>query len=631
MNTWIFQGNPTKFNVNDYLLENAKIWWSIRQKHFVDRIKVDDEVFIWRSDGEQRGSGGIIARTKVVATPQEYVNDEESANYWYEELGEEPYLAVQLQVLEIDVVNGLNRLELAEHPKLKNLMIMRLKQNTNYIVEDELKSYLRQLWYSRYEPFQNDISTRFREVTKIEHVIENMKQFQHDLGEIEALQNQLKSFQQWYYIADGDLLAPSKFIGYQEMKGDMYVDKQAIAELDGRITEKVLKEWFVSIENEKLSKHVQYKLNGKTRKDFAVNILKTEIELIEHRFTTQETNDTDKQLINELHRAMLKIYDESKAIGYTPSKFRQMVANEGGLQTAKKLIGSKQLSDGFAELAQLGRLDLTVEALVLQNKYRPLFSNEELAIARNRLEQLEYEIKNVSNDDYQLPSLDSNGRVREYNYYSDELKAKVLYEHLINSQTHRWMDINILGRTGNTNGRDSANILYYLGIRADYRGAFKNKSVYDVIGILQSKGVEYAEIVRLLKVYSKSKELYEIVKLDIEAQQIEEGNGIEGTKKKYLVNKYERDPKNRKKAIEIHGLKCRACKFNFQEVYGERGIDFIEIHHIKPLSELEEAKEINPKTDLVPLCANCHRMVHRRIDDVLSVEELIELIEKNKN
>ncbi len=536
MNTWIFQGNPTKFNINDYLLENAKIWWSIRQKHFVDRIKVDDEVFIWRSDGEQRGSGGIIARTKVVATPQEYVNDEESANYWYEELGEEPYLAVQLQVLEIDIVNGLNRLELAEHPKLKNLMIMRLKQNTNYIVEDELKSYLRQLWYSRYEPFQNDISTRFREVTKIEHVIENMKQFQHDLGEIDALQNQLKSFQQWYYIADGDLLAPSKFIGYQEMKGDMYVDKQAIAELDGRITEKVLKEWFVSIENEKLSKHVQNKLNGKTRKDFAVNILKTEIELIEHRFTTQETNDTDNQLINELHRAMLKIYDESKTIGYTPSKFRQMVANEGGLQTAKKLIGSKQLSDGFAELAQLGRLDLTVEALVLQKKYRPLFNEAELEIARERLVQLGFDIVADSDD----------------------------FDNL---------DVNEFGQDG----------------------------------------------------------LLAIVESDIEALNIEEGNGVEGTKRKYLVNKYERDPKNRKKAIEIHGLNCYACGFNFEEVYGERGTDFIEIHHIKPLSTLEEAIEINPKKDLVPLCANCHRMVHRRKDDVLSVEKLKELIEKNKN
>ena len=81
----------------------------------------------------------------------------------------------------------------------------------------------------------------------------------------------------------------------------------------------------------------------------------------------------------------------------------------------------------------------------------------------------------------------------------------------------------------------------------------------------------------------------------------------------------------------MHGLNCYACGFNFEEVYGERGKEFIEIHHIKPLSTLEEAIEINPKTDLVPLCANCHRMVHRRKDNYLSIEELKEIIRKHKS
>lgn len=393
MSTWIFQGNPERFNVNDYLLDNDEIWWSIRQKHLADKIIIGDEVFIWRSDGGERGSGGIVARTIALTTPEQYVNDEEAANYWYEDVSNDSYLAVKLQVIEVDVIEGLNRLELAEHPKLQNLMILRLKQNTNYLVEDELARYLKQLW-----------------------------------------------------------------------KG----------------------------------KHLSQKLE-----------------------------EVDKnQLIKHFHKAMLTIYDESKAIGYTPSKFRQMVANEGGLNTAKKLINSKQLSDGFAELAHLNRLDLTVEALVLKKENRILFTESELEIARERLTQLGFflEIEDDEQDDLLL-----------------------------------------------------------------------------------------------------------IVEDDLEALRIEEGNGIEGAKKAYLVNKYERDSKNRKKAIEIHGLNCYACGFNFEEVYGERGKEFIEIHLIKPLSTFEEAIEVNPKTDLVPLCANCHRMVHRRKDDVLSVEELKELIEKNKN
>jgi 5-methylcytosine-specific restriction enzyme A len=225
-----------------------------------------------------------------------------------------------------------------------------------------------------------------------------------------------------------------------------------------------------------------------------------------------------------------------------------------------------------------------------------------------------------------LPPLKPNNRAREYNYYSDELKAQVIYEHLINNKMHRWMDINVLGANGNTNGRNSANILYYLGMKADYRGLFEGESLTRVIEILNSKGEEYGDVVRLLKLEAKKSRLYENVVSDIEAQEIEEGNRIEGTKKSYFVNQYERDPKNRKEAIEIHGLNCYGCDFNFEDVYGERGRDFIEIHHIKPLSTLQEEVVINPATDLVPLCANCHRMIHRRKAEILTIEELKLLI-----
>lgn len=124
--------------------------------------------------------------------------------------------------------------------------------------------------------------------------------------------------------------------------------------------------------------------------------------------------------------------------------------------------------------------------------------------------------------------------------------------------------------------------------------------------------------------------LMDIIHSDVEAEQVEEGHGIEGNVKYYYGKRYERDSKNRRLAINIHGLVCFGCGFNFEKVYGDRGKDFIEIHHNKPLSTLEEAVEINPETDLVPLCANCHRMVHRRKDDILSIEELKQLILEHK-
>ena len=277
MNTWIFQGNPTRFDVDNYLLENKTIWWSIRQAHFADVIELGDEVYIWRSDGTNKGSGGIVARTKVVGLPQEYMDEEESATYWYKDAPTEFYLAVELRVLEIAVEHGINRMELQEHDVLSDLLILRLRQNTNYLVAAEHALHLQQLWQER--------------------------------------------------------------------------------------------------------------------------------------------------------------------------------------------------------------------------------------------------------------------------------------------------------------------------------------------------------------IQSSKEELLQTILEDLAAEEVENGN-VEGNVKVYYGKRYERNAENRQRTIQIHGLDCYVCGFNFEAVYGERGADFIEVHHVKPLSSLEEATEVNPNTDLVPLCANCHRMIHRRKNDVLTIEGLKALLRK---
>lgn len=85
----------------------------------------------------------------------------------------------------------------------------------------------------------------------------------------------------------------------------------------------------------------------------------------------------------------------------------------------------------------------------------------------------------------------------------------------------------------------------------------------------------------------------------------------EGAFKQVPVNRYERNRHARQRAIEIHGLDCKGCGFNFQAAYGSLGKDYIEVHHIVPISEIKAGYSVNPETDLVPLCANCHAMVHR--------------------
>lgn len=104
-------------------------------------------------------------------------------------------------------------------------------------------------------------------------------------------------------------------------------------------------------------------------------------------------------------------------------------------------------------------------------------------------------------------------------------------------------------------------------------------------------------------------------------------NRTEGNAQYYYGRRFERDSKNRKKAIEVHGCFCNVCGFDFEKVYGDRGKGFIEVHHIKPLNNYDGREvEINPATDLIPLCSNCHSMIHRRIDNVLSIDELKKIL-----
>jgi putative restriction endonuclease len=102
---------------------------------------------------------------------------------------------------------------------------------------------------------------------------------------------------------------------------------------------------------------------------------------------------------------------------------------------------------------------------------------------------------------------------------------------------------------------------------------------------------------------------------------------FEGESKSIMTTVYERNPALRQKAIDHHGYTCMACDFSFEETYGKWGIGFVHVHHIKPLSTTGIVA-INPKEDLIVLCANCHAMVHRRKNTTLSLAELIAIIRK---
>lgn len=95
----------------------------------------------------------------------------------------------------------------------------------------------------------------------------------------------------------------------------------------------------------------------------------------------------------------------------------------------------------------------------------------------------------------------------------------------------------------------------------------------------------------------------------------------EGALTKMLVNKYERNPKNRAICISFYGSMCRGCGFSFGDFYGDFAKDYIHVHHLTPVSTIGENYVINPIKDLVPLCPNCHNAVHLS-NPPLSLEDL---------
>lgn len=105
---------------------------------------------------------------------------------------------------------------------------------------------------------------------------------------------------------------------------------------------------------------------------------------------------------------------------------------------------------------------------------------------------------------------------------------------------------------------------------------------------------------------------------------------IEGRRK--LISHYRiernrelRNAKIREIRARDQNVCCEICGFSFFAVYGERGVNFLEVHHVNFLSESGERS--TKMSELIGLCSNCHRMIHRK-QPWLSPSELRILINK---
>ena len=202
----------------------------------------------------------------------------------------------------------------------------------------------------------------------------------------------------------------------------------------------------------------------------------------------------------DFHNEMLSLFRRTgMATGYWPNYFLRSVRKDGGGAVAKKLLAPNQTSTGFDRVVEERRADLSVEAIVLEDRYSHLFTLAELDEARERLAQ-----------------------VPAHAFPAESDSPQTLGE-VVESETHQ-----------------------------------------------------------------------------------------EGAVRRVMVNRYERDSKARDKCIERHGTRCAVCKLDFESRYGEIGKGFIHVHHLRPLGRLKSSYRLDPLKDLVPVCPNCHAMLHRR-------------------
>lgn len=85
----------------------------------------------------------------------------------------------------------------------------------------------------------------------------------------------------------------------------------------------------------------------------------------------------------------------------------------------------------------------------------------------------------------------------------------------------------------------------------------------------------------------------------------------EGTVTEAIIHRRERSRRNKLLCLAIHGSSCAVCGQDPSARYGG-GISIIEVHHVEPLHTLSQPRPYNPRTDLIPVCPNCHSAIHSR-------------------
>lgn len=95
---------------------------------------------------------------------------------------------------------------------------------------------------------------------------------------------------------------------------------------------------------------------------------------------------TDAELKNEFEKELNELVQKIIEEVYTPKILMKMIRQEGGYNAVKTLMANPGSSYGYLKLGEAGRLDLSIETIVIKEKYKSLFSKVEVGICKARLE-----------------------------------------------------------------------------------------------------------------------------------------------------------------------------------------------------------------------------------------------------
>ncbi|MBU1356776.1 MAG: HNH endonuclease [Candidatus Edwardsbacteria bacterium] len=334
---------------------------------------------------------------------------------------------------------------------------------------------------------------------------------------------------------------------------------------------------------------------------------------------SKEFNDLEYSFTDALRMAAVTA---KKECNYNPAGFIQMINELGGVGTAKKLIHTIKLSDGFTKLWGLKRLDLTAEAIALQPKWKSLFTDEELNIAKSRLISSGYALPEnhgtLLNDDVIVDMQNDN-----VTWSQEELSAAVdAYLQMLEKETRNEpcnkSEINRDLRSGILKNRTKGSIEYRM---QNISSVMESLCLPRIKGYLPAKNIGpnvFYEIKNILEkknifdktIYEPTEDANEYERrATILSSKIETGKPIGVNTPDKVLQKdtyiYKRDPLVKAWILKSATGKCEKCNKEGPFIKDD-GTIYLEAHHLKSLSDGGSDTIDN----VLALCPNCHREMH---------------------